>query len=932
MALNISPTSDLLKVFESLPGYSMLVKPDANDYTLAAITKELSKRLRLDEAELIGQPFPFFTDDLNPGDHNLRSRQAILSSFENVLSTGNEQFIPVIRYDLPDETGKFREQYWKLTNRPVKDNDGKILYIIHSFNEITDKVNAERREERIRIYEREHQLLMKAPILIQIYAGEDHVIEMANEITKHVWQKENIVSRPLSEVFPEWAAQGFQEMIEKVRVSGEPQKVFNTPMIFSNNGVAQTRYFNFAGQAYSDDPSGSDRRVIVFGNEVTSQTLANSQAQLFLYQSQQRFEAAIEAIQGILWTNNAQGEMVGEQRGWASLTGQSREEYEGYGWSRAVHPDDAESSIVAWREAVDENKTFIHQHRVLRKDGTYGIFSIRAIPVLNDDLTIREWVGVHTDITEQKKAELITRESEERFRSLADQSPMIVYIIEAGEKASMSYFNKTWLDYTGQDFEEAIGRGWEGVVHPDDLDNVSGTYAAAYNEKTSYTLSATRIRRHDGIYRWHMFKGNPRFLPNGDFMGYVGVGIDIHEQKLHEEAIIQSESELQAKVAERTAELETKNNLLDNILTNSSNGISVSEMIRDDKGQVIDAMTILANDAAVKFTGLPKDVYLSRSAVSIDPQILSSEYGKTCLNTLETGKPALIQYYLEYTGRWLELTISKMDDEHLIHIFTDVTNIKEAQLTLERTVEELKRSNQNLEDFAYAASHDLKEPVRKIHIFGDRLKTSLGDKMSEEERFTFERMENAAKRMSSLIDDLLSYSQVSIKPREFEEVDLDQLLAQVLSDLDLEIDQNKATINIEKLGTVQGHQRQLQQAFQNLLTNSMKYSKAGVSPVIDISATMVKANETGLPVPTEKQDSKFLKIVVKDNGIGFEQADAERIFNVFTRLHGSGQSRGTGVGLSIVRKVIENHQGYIQAVSSPGNGASFQVLLPISHQ
>jgi signal transduction histidine kinase len=198
--------------------------------------------------------------------------------------------------------------------------------------------------------------------------------------------------------------------------------------------------------------------------------------------------------------------------------------------------------------------------------------------------------------------------------------------------------------------------------------------------------------------------------------------------------IEESEQELQQRVRARTAELESQKNLLNSILTNSSNGISVTEMIKDASGNVIDATTILANDAAVRFTGLPKDIYLSKRATDLDPDIFSKPYGKTCVQTLATGEPAFIQYFLEVTGRWLELTISKMDDNHLIHIFTDVTPIKESQLQLEKTVEELRRSNRNLEEFAHAASHDLKEPIRKVHLFSNMLKQSFPSLDGEQQR------------------------------------------------------------------------------------------------------------------------------------------------------------------------------------------------------
>ena len=184
----------------------------------------------------------------------------------------------------------------------------------------------------------------------------------------------------------------------------------------------------------------------------------------------------------------------------------------------------------------------------------------------------------------------------------------------------------------------------------------------------------------------------------------------------------------------------------------------------------------------------------------------------------------MTQYLMESSGRWLELTVSKLDDNHLIQVFSDVTPIKEAQLRLERSIEELRHSNKNLEAFAYAASHDLKEPTRKILIFSERLKESLGEKLTDSERKYFERMQVASKRMNTLIEDLLTYSEVSQRAALKEAVDMNQVIDQVLSDLDLEIEQKGAVINVDRLFTFRGYRRQLQQAFQNLIGNAVKYS------------------------------------------------------------------------------------------------------------
>jgi signal transduction histidine kinase len=175
---------------------------------------------------------------------------------------------------------------------------------------------------------------------------------------------------------------------------------------------------------------------------------------------------------------------------------------------------------------------------------------------------------------------------------------------------------------------------------------------------------------------------------------------------------------------------------------------------------------------------------------------------------------------------------------------------------------------------------------------------------------------------------LLSFSQVSFHPSVNEDVDLNQLIDVVLEDLDLEIEDKKADITVDGLFTIKGHHRQWQQAFQNLIGNAVKYSKPGTAPIVHISCNKVVGKNAGLQLSSAQQDQSFYCISVKDNGIGFEQEDAERIFNVFTRLHGNSEYKGTGIGLSIVRKVVENHNGYIMAESSPDQGATFKIYLP----
>jgi light-regulated signal transduction histidine kinase (bacteriophytochrome) len=204
----------------------------------------------------------------------------------------------------------------------------------------------------------------------------------------------------------------------------------------------------------------------------------------------------------------------------------------------------------------------------------------------------------------------------------------------------------------------------------------------------------------------------------------------------------------------------------------------------------------------------------------------------------------------------------------------------------------------------------------------------LNSKLEEEDRRYFERLEMGTKRMTSLIDDLLLYSHVSRGVSSVETADLNQTLSFVLDDLELHIEEKRAKIDVDPLPVLMDHQRQLQQLFENLIANALKYSKPGVAPQISITSGLVSGADIAPPNASISKNKAYHFIQVRDNGIGFDQKDAERIFNVFTRLHGNNEYRGTGVGLSIALKVVQNHQGYIWAEGKPNEGSTFKILLP----
>ncbi len=250
--------------------------------------------------------------------------------------------------------------------------------------------------------------------------------------------------------------------------------------------------------------------------------------------SEARFRAAIGAVDGILWTNDASGRMVGDQLGWAELTGQTPEEYQGFGWADAVHPEDAEPTVQAWSAAVAKGGPFTFEHRVRRRDGAWRDFAVRAVAALEADGSVREWIGVHTDITERKRAEERLRESESRFRAMADSAPAPVWMTSVD--GGISFANEAFAEFAGVDAQALLGDAWIRMIHPDDIAGVGAKRAAARGAPEgprAYGFEA-RFLCAGGVYRWMVANARPQIDARGQFQGYIGMAMDMTETKTAE--------------------------------------------------------------------------------------------------------------------------------------------------------------------------------------------------------------------------------------------------------------------------------------------------------------------------------------------------------------------------------------------------------------
>jgi PAS domain S-box-containing protein len=268
---------------------------------------------------------------------------------------------------------------------------------------------------------------------------------------------------------------------------------------------------------------------------------------------------------------------------------------------------------------------------------------------------------------------------------------------------------------------------------------------------------------------------------------------------------------------------------------------------------------------------------------------------------------------------WVYTTIVPLLDDagepyQYVSIRFEVTEKKQAEEQLKTYARRLEASNRELTDFASVAAHDLQEPLRKIESFSDRMLTKYGATLAPDAKDYLDRMVNAASRMRTLINDLLTFSRVTTKAKPFEPTSLGPLVQGVLSDLEVRLEQSGGRVEVGELPTVDADPTQLRQLFQNLVSNALKFHRAGEPPVVSIHATVAQG---------------ACEITVRDNGIGFDEKYLDRIFTIFQRLHGRTEYEGTGVGLAVVRRIVERHGGRVTARSRPGEGATFVVTLPL---
>jgi PAS domain S-box-containing protein len=492
--------------------------------------------------------------------------------------------------------------------------------------------------------------------------------------------------------------------------------------------------------------------------------------------------------------------------------------------------------------------------------------------------------SIGLDISERKRAEEALRENEEMLR----------LALTAGRAGAWKWDLTTdsldWSDeyYRIFGFEPGSippsAEAGFSRVHPDDLAQIEGAVRQAMERGTQID-AFHRVIWPDGSIHWVRGISRAFFNDQGKPDRMAGIAIDFTEQK-------QAEIELQAAHLRNVEILES---------------ISDAFYSLDAEGRFT-----YVNRKAASLWGKQPGELLGKNIWEVFPSGKETESYVKIQQTMADRQPRQYESYSRFLEQWIEVHLYPSEGGISVY-FQDISNRKRTEAALAELSGKLERSNQELEQFAFVASHDLQEPLRKIEAFGDALLQSI-EPIDERARLYVERMRNAAGRMRSMVDGLLQLSRINTQGQPFIRVDLARVSAEVVSDLEYQVQRTGGKLEIDELPVVEGDPLQLRLLLQNLIGNALKYHRPDTPPVVKVYASQLPGR---------------VQILVEDNGIGFNAEEAEIIFQPFQRLVGRSQYEGSGMGLAICRRIVERHGGEITAKGEPGKGASFVVTLPV---
>ncbi|RFS17964.1 PAS domain S-box protein [Emticicia sp. C21] len=926
---------ELERAFEQLHLSKEAAQLGTFDLDLEAGTLDWDERCRtlfgISHKDIVTYEKDFVTG-LHPDDRE-RVLDIIDKSFTKAISNGD--------YDVEYRTVGVEDgtiRWVKAKGKVFFDISDKPIRFIGSVLEITEQMKATQQlaesEARFR------SLVDESPIATCLFVGRELKIEVANEKMLAVWGKNtSAIGKPLAEAVPELIGQPFLDILDTIFTTGVAYSGLGMRADLEVDGLLGTYYFDFTYQPLLN-ASGEVYAIMDMAVDVTEQVLAQQRIEKTQRELLTSFEQAPVAIAII---NEENLTFRNCNPFYADLVGRRREEIidkplldalpelKGQGFdnllkgviSTGVPYIAKEVSVNLIRENKEET-IYVDLSYQPRYEGTNKIVGVLVVA---------------TDVTEQVLARRKIEESETKLRTIISSAPAGIGLY-VGPEFIIENPNQTFIDLMGKG-PDIVGKALREVMPElisenqpflQILENVFAT-GKEYHSSGSLAKIMKNGVMTDGYYN---ITYTPVFNADGEVYAILEIGVDVTEQIKSQQALEKAEAEL--RVAIELAGLVTWK------LNVKNQTYSYSPRFMEWLGFNEDTQDLIA--AYNPLPGEYKETVPARVTEAIAPGGSGFYENEHPIVNHKTGQVRLIhaqaQVFYDAAG----------NPAFLSGIAQDITLQREMQLALEEevkqrtkeldaaieklqtTVEELAesntkliQSNAELAQFAYIASHDLQEPLRKISTFSQLLERSLGANPSDESKNFLGKIRNSSSRMTALIRDVLMYSQLVKENDTYQPVNLNQIFENVLADYELLIEQKGATINQDELPTIDAIPLQMSQLFANLLSNALKFTPKDVKPVISINTRMLneaEAQSFGLSA-----NYTYYLIKFADNGIGIPPEYIEKVFHIFQRLHRKSEYEGTGIGLAICKKIAQNHHGDISIENNSNGGATFNVVLPV---
>lgn len=495
-------------------------------------------------------------------------------------------------------------------------------------------------------------------------------------------------------------------------------------------------------------------------------------------------------------------------------------------------------------------------------------------------------------------------EEEENYKDLFDSAHDLIHIVHLDGR--IIYVNRSWMSLLGFSLEEAIGKSVYDIIAPEERDSFEAYRKSIINHTNDKSQKIVTF----------ISKSGKRVALEGSVFLKEKDGVPLYTRGIFRDISQRLQQEHQLKLYNE--ELKEREDNLQRLLMNAPDAVIVINQ---------DGIITFWSAKSESLFGWKSEEVLGKSlAETIVPHKYRAAHAAGMNRYLSTGEAHVLNKTIEITalnkaGRefYISLTISLTQQKNksaFIAFLRDISDQKQNEAELKQKTQELVRSNKKLEQFAHIASHDMKEPIRKIRVFNRMVIDLYGDLIPEAGMGYLHKVEKSIERLYNMVEGVLRYATVEGKSDPVTLVDANAVLNIVIDDLELVIKEKKAVIDVSRLPTFEGVPLMIYQLFYNLVNNALKFSRPDQPPVIKI---------TGAVLESEKE----IEIAIQDSGIGFSQDHAVKIFGTFARLHSKDKYEGTGLGLSLCKEIIERHHGSIWARSQLGEGATFFIRLPV---